>query len=90
MRWWTHHNNVITAGASQEGLYLTSMFLFRFMHPPLLIPWAEVRVRRTKGWLFEYVTFTLGRELLIPLRIRGKPAEKLRKIAGARWPIEDT
>src|SRR6266446_10262395 len=53
MRWWTHYNNVITAGASQEGLHLTSMFLFRFMHPPLLIPWAEVRVRRTKGWFFE-------------------------------------
>jgi hypothetical protein len=31
-----NYNNVLTMGASQQGLYLASMFLFRFMHPPLL------------------------------------------------------
>src|SRR6266567_3532600 len=30
------------------------MFLFRFMHPPLLVPWSEIKVRRNKGWIFEY------------------------------------
>ena len=36
MRWLTNYNRVLTLGTSQEGLYLASMFLFRFMHPPLL------------------------------------------------------
>jgi hypothetical protein len=90
MRWRTHYSNVITTGANQEGLYLASMFLFRFMHPPLFVPWTEVKVQRTKGWLFEYVTFTLGRELAIPMRIRRKPAERLRTMAGDGWPVEDT
>jgi hypothetical protein len=89
MRRFTNYNNVLTLGANQEGLYLACMFLFRFMHPPLLIPWSEIKVRRTKGWIFEYVTFTLGHEQTIPLRIRAKVAERLQHEAGSRWPVEE-
>jgi hypothetical protein len=85
-----NYNRVLTLGASQEGLYLACMFLFRFMHPPLLIPWSEIKVRRKKGWVFEYVVFTMGRELAIPLRIRTKLAERLRNEAGNWWPVEET
>ena len=53
MRCLTNYNRVLTLGTSQEDLYLASMFLFRFMHPPLLIPWSEINVRRKKGWVFE-------------------------------------
>ena len=90
MRWLANYNNVLTLGASQEGLYLSSMFLFRFMHPPLLIPWGEIKVRKSKGWFFEYVTFTMGHQLAIPLRIRAKTAERLRNEAGNCWPVEET
>ena len=90
MRWRTHYSNIIRAGANQEGLYLATMFLFRFMHPPLLIPWSEIRVQRTTSWVFEYVDFTLGREPAIPMRIPSKTAEKLRVLAGGYWPVEDT
>ena len=89
MRWLTNYNNMLTLGVSPEGLCLASMFLFRFMHPPLLVPWSEIRVRRKKGWVFEYVTFAMGHELAIPLRIRGKLAAKLRESAGSYWPVED-
>jgi len=90
MRWLANYNNVLTLGASQQGLYLASMFLFRFMHPPLLVPWSEIKVRRSKGWVFEYVTFTMGHDLAIPLRIRAKLAAKLRESAGNAWPVEET
>jgi hypothetical protein len=90
MRWLANYNNVLTLGVSPEGLYLASMFLFRFMHPPLLIPWSEIKVRRKKGWVFEYVIFTLGHELAIPLRIRVKLGERLRNEAGNCWPVEET
>lgn len=90
MRSLANYNNVLTLGANQQGLYLAAMFLFRFMQPPLLIPWGEVRVRRTKGWIFEYATFTLGREVSIPLRIRSKLADNLRDMAGNCWPVEET
>jgi hypothetical protein len=90
MRWLANCNSVLTLGVSQQGLYLSSMFLFRFMHPPLLVPWSEIKVRRNKGWFFEYVIFTLGHELAIPLRIREKLAAKLRDSAGNCWPVEET
>ena len=90
MRWLANYNNVLTLGVSQQGLYLASMFLFRFMHPPLLVPWSEIKVRRSKGWFFEYVTFTLGHELAIPLRIRKKLAAKLQESAKTCWPVEET
>ena len=90
MRWWVNYKNVLTIGVSQEGLYLAVVSLFRFMHPPLLVPWSEVRVRRSKGWFFEYVTFTIGHELTIPLRIRGNLAVKLQSAAGNHWPVEET
>lgn len=88
MRWLANYNNVLTLGASQEGLYLACMFLFRFMHPPLLIPWSEISVRKSKGWFFEYVTFNMGRELAIPLRIRAKIADRLQNASGKGWPVE--
>jgi hypothetical protein len=90
MRWLTNYNRVLTLGTSPGGLYLACMFLFRFMHPPLLVPWSEIKVRRKKGWVFEYVIFTLGHELEIPLRIREKLAERLRNEAGNYWPVEET
>jgi hypothetical protein len=90
MRWLANYNNVLTLGVSPQGLYLASVFLFRFMHPPLLVPWSEIKVRRKKGWLFETVIFTMGHELAIPLRIHEKLASKLRESAGDYWPIEET
>ena len=72
MRWWMNYNNVLTIGISPQGLYLATMFLFRFMYPPLLIPRNEIKVRSSKGWVFEYPIFTIGNESAVPLRIREK------------------
>ncbi len=90
MRWWMNYNNVLTIGVNAQGMYLAVMFLFRFRHPPLLIPWSDIKVRRHKGWIVNYVILTLGRELQIPLRMRSSLAAKLRAAAGASWPVEET
>jgi len=90
MRWLANYNNVLTIGVGEQGFYVASMFLFRFMHPPLLIPWSEIKVQRKKGWVFEYVILILGHELAVPLRIRGTLAAKLRESAGNHWPVEET
>jgi len=89
MRWITNYNNCLTVGADSAGLYLAILFLFRFMHPPLFIPWREVSVRTRRSWfLGERVTFTLGRETAIPLTIRGRLIGKLKAAAGNSWPLE--
>jgi hypothetical protein len=60
MRWLANYNNMLTFGVSRQGLYLASMFLFRFMHPPLLIPWSEIKVRRSKGWVLRVCDLHAG------------------------------
>jgi hypothetical protein len=90
MRWLSNYNNVLTIGVGPQGLYLANLFLFRFMHPPLLVPWSEIKGRKHQGWLFEYVILTMGHETAIPLRIRTKLAAKLRESAGSFWPVEET
>lgn len=89
MRWSAHYGNCLRLGANGDGLYLAVLFLFRFMHPPLLVPWREIKVRRKKRWLFgESVIFTMGVDLGIPLRISGASASMLREAAGLHWPQE--
>jgi hypothetical protein len=89
MRWLTNYNGILTLGVNREGFYLATVFLFRFMHPPMLIPWSEISMRTERGWIFEYVVFTMGRELTIPVRIRAKLAANLREAAGSYWPVEE-
>jgi hypothetical protein len=88
MRWIAGYGNCLTVGCSSEGLYLAMMPLFRFRHPPLLVPWNEVSVARRRILFFRLVRFSLGPELGIPLYLRWKLAEKIKQTAGDRWPIE--
>jgi hypothetical protein len=88
MRWIAGYGNCLTVGVSSEGLYFATMPLFRFRHPPLLIPWTEIAVTRRRILFFQFVRFGLGRELDIPLYLRLKLADKLRRTAGDWWPIE--
>ncbi len=89
MRWLVGYGNCLTVGANSDGLYLGILFLFRFMHPPLFIPWREVSIRTKRIWILgERVTLTLGREVAIPLTIRGRLIGELKAAAGNGWPLE--
>jgi len=90
MRWGVNYRGCLRLGANQEGLSLSVLFLFRFMHPPLFIPWHEIRVSRRKRLLFgDYVTLSIEREQEIPLRIAGATAQMLSDSAGTAWPVEE-
>jgi hypothetical protein len=52
MRGMTGYNGVLTLGSDAEGVYLGVMFLFRFAHPPLFIPWSDVAVEEPTRWFF--------------------------------------
>lgn len=89
MRWGTNYKNCLTIGADPMGLYLSVMFFFRLFHPPLVLPWQEVSVRRRRKILFfRYVELSLGREEQIPLLIRENLADQVRLAAGSSWPAE--
>ena len=88
MRWIAGYGNCLTVGCNPHGLYLAMMPLFRFRHPPLLIPWEEVAVSRRQIVFLLYVRFGLGRELDIPLYLKQNVADKIKGTAGDRWPME--
>ena len=88
MRWLTGYGNCLTVGANSYGLYLRILFLFRFMHPPLFIPWSEVSIKTRRNLILgEQVTLTLGHERAIPLTIR-RLISKLKAAVGSAWPLE--
>jgi hypothetical protein len=88
MRWRMSYNHCLTLGGSETGLYLSIMSPFRFRHPPLLIPWAEISVSRRHRFFLNYVRLSLGHEAGIPLLLRPTIAERLRRAAGNHWPVE--
>ena len=87
MRWGAHYGNALNAGANSVGLYIAPVFLFRPAHPPLFIPWSEIKVGPSR-WVDFYlsITLTLGREEQIPFRVSRRLARKLRNDAGESWP----
>jgi hypothetical protein len=76
-RFWTDYSSVIQMTAADDALYLSVLFLFRIGHPPLRIPWKEIKIGRTRFMWRPYVVLTLGDQQRIPLRISERIAAKL-------------
>ena len=77
MRLWSHYSCVIHLTAAADALYASVLFPFRIAHPPLRIPWNEIRVGRTKLFFLTYIVLTLGNEERIPMRISQRMARNL-------------
>ena len=89
LRFYVHFGNCLDVGADESGLYLAVLPIFRFGHPPLLIPWPEVSVISGEtGFIFKKRELRLGRQESIPLRISASLAEDLRTLAGDSWPVD--
>jgi hypothetical protein len=76
-RYWAHYSSIIRMTAAEDGLYLSVLFLYRVAHPPLCIPWNEVKISKKKFVWRWYVVLTLGEQERIPLRITQRMARKL-------------
>jgi len=76
-RYWTHYSCIIRMTAANDALYLSVFFLLRVGHPPLRIPWSEIKIARTKYFWQKFIVLTLGNEERIPMRITERMASKL-------------
>ena len=72
-------------GANEKGLYLAVPLLFRFMHPPLFVPWNEIKMHKSQTTFGEQFAMTLGRKLDIPLRLSRETVTILQDGAGKHW-----
>jgi hypothetical protein len=77
MRWWGHYGSGIRLIAASDALYASVLFLIRIGHPPLRIPWDEIRFGRTKFFFRTYIVLTLGNAEKIPMRISLRMARNL-------------
>lgn len=64
-----NYGSCLTLVVSEEGLGMATGWLFRFCHPPLLIPWSEFRRLEQKRalWVFRYVKADVGEPVLATL-----------------------
>jgi hypothetical protein len=77
MRFRVNYGNVIRMTAAEDALYLSILFLFRIGHPPLCIPWKEIKLGRTKFLWLRYAFLTLGDQEKIRIRISERMARNL-------------
>jgi hypothetical protein len=63
---------------SEEGFGLSVLFLFRFLTPPLFIPWREVESVEERRSLFGRYTVVRVRNHWPTISIRGDAGERLR------------
>jgi hypothetical protein len=80
MRLLTHYGGCVTVGANEYGLYLTLFSLFRIGHPPLLIPWNEVRLKMGKTIVWEWME----------LRFNQAPGIKVTFYGGWVWTFAES
>lgn len=76
-RFWSHYSSIIRMTAADDALYLSVFFLLRIGHPPLRIPWTEIRIARTSCLWRQLILLTLGEQERIPMRISERMARKL-------------
>lgn len=69
--------NIYTVGANNKGLYLDVCFPFNPFHPPLFIPWQDIKQKQVKRSFKRHVQLIFGNNLSRPFEISLKTAEKL-------------
>lgn len=71
---WVSYRNVLKVSAEQTGLYLAVFGLFRPGHPPLLLPYYDIKsVERSQGFWQPLLLITVGRaETIARLRLPEK------------------
>jgi hypothetical protein len=58
---WVNYNGCLTVQTTDQGLHVAVWPMFRIGHPPLFIPWNEVRGAHTVRFLWvENVKFQVG------------------------------
>lgn len=83
-----NYRGVTTIQPSSEGLYLSILLLFRLGHPPLLIPWRDIRVSGSvRNGQVNWITLEVGSPAITTLRLPG--SETLNAMVRARMPGTD-
>jgi hypothetical protein len=88
MRWATNYSGCLTIGANVRGLYLGVLYVFRIGHPPVFVPWPEVRMTVHKGRIFRYLDFTFARAPGVVVGVDERVARNILQAGRRSPPVE--
>lgn len=75
-----NYNNCVVVEIGPAGLHLRTWLPFRFRHPPLLIPWAQMERVQAGRFLFWRVLTISPRGVGTRLRLFGGPARAVEEV----------
>lgn len=90
MRYGTNYGGSVTVGVGRMGLHLSVIFLFRFGHPPLFIPWRDVTTIQEKKFFVRRSVFRFSQCPDVPFIISEKLASRIAEAKGDIGIFEDT
>lgn len=79
-----NYGGILRLGADKSGFYIGVIFMFRIAHPPLYIPWEDIRAEEHKSFLTTQARISFAKVPDIALRIPKGTAVKLKELAGTR------
>jgi hypothetical protein len=82
---WANYNGVATITLYEEGIHFAVPLLFRPGHPPFLLPWEEMQLRRKKMLFQKYVQVRGERAPSIVVELPQALADKIETAVGKRW-----
>jgi len=86
LRWSSNYTGLVHVHGDSQGLYLSVFILFRVGHPPMFIPWGEIRTESRSG-LFPSLTLRFMRKPGVPFTISKALGERLAVMSGGRFKI---
>lgn len=83
----TNYGGVIFAHLGPRGLRLSVLFVFRPMHPPLLIPWSAVAEATREKFLWQPLVALHLREPKVRLLFHGRLGEAIHDYVTRQQPL---
>ena len=83
------YGGCLTLGTNPRGFYMSTLFMFRFGHPALLIPWEDITVNLKKKWIVSTIQLEFSKTPGIALNISKGLAKKIAKASGGRLNISE-
>jgi hypothetical protein len=82
---WSNYGLCLTIGTNAEGLYLAVLLPFRPGHPPLFVPWAQVRARYVRVWFTHRLEVRFERFPLVAFKFPARLGRQIAAEASRSW-----
>ncbi len=87
MRKGVNYNHCVSLTASPSALRVSMPWIFSAGHPPIEIPWSEIRSEPGRVWWIRVVTLRCARAPSIPVHLRRGVAARLARASGGQLPL---